>query len=74
MPMKSRLRTITRDQNWRGPAIHPGEVLLEEYVKPLRIGQVEAARELGVSLNRLNEIVRGSAASRRTPPCDLPDC
>jgi addiction module HigA family antidote len=59
MPMKSRLRTITRDQNWRGPAIHPGEMLLEEYLKPLGIGQVEAARELGVSLNRLNEIVRG---------------
>jgi addiction module HigA family antidote len=58
MPMKSRLRTITRDQNWRGPAIDP-EMLLEEYLKPLGIGQVEAARELGVSLNRLNEIVRG---------------
>ena len=60
MPMKSRLRTITRDQNWRGPAIHPGEMLLEEYLKPLGIGQVEAARELGVPLNRLNEIVRGT--------------
>jgi addiction module HigA family antidote len=34
-------------------------MLLEEYLKPLNIGQVEAARPLGVSLNRLNEIVLG---------------
>jgi len=59
MPMKSRSRTITRKQNWLGPAIHPGEMLLEEYLKPLGVGQVEAARQLGVSLNRLNEIVLG---------------
>jgi hypothetical protein len=29
-----------RDANWLGPAIHPGELLLEEYLKPMRIGQV----------------------------------
>ena len=39
--------------------IPPGEILLEEYLKPLGIGQVEAARCLGISLNRLNEIVLG---------------
>ena len=39
--------------------IHPGEMLLEEYLKMLGMGQVEAARKLGVSLNRLNEIVLG---------------
>jgi len=59
MPMKSASRTITRDPSWLGPAIHPGEMLLEEYLKPLAVGQVEAARQLGVSLNRLNEIVLG---------------
>lgn len=59
MPTKSALRIITRDQSWLGPAIHPGEMLLEEYLKPLGVGQVEAARQLGVSLNRLNEIVLG---------------
>ena len=42
-----------------GPAIPPGEILLEEYLKPLGVGQLEAARRLGVSLNRLNEIVLG---------------
>ncbi|MPY72437.1 MAG: HigA family addiction module antidote protein [Alphaproteobacteria bacterium] len=59
MPTKSASRIITRDQSWLGPAIHPGEMLLEEYLKPLGVGQVEAARQLGVSLNRLNEIVLG---------------
>ena len=59
MPTKSRSRIITRDQNWLGPAIHPGEMLLEEYLKPLGVGQVEAAQKLGISLNRLNELVLG---------------
>jgi antitoxin HigA-1 len=59
MPTKSALKTIARDPNWMGPAIPPGEVLLEEFLKPLRLGQVEASRRLGISLNRLNEIVLG---------------
>jgi addiction module HigA family antidote len=59
MPTKSASKTITRDPNWLGPAIPPGEILLEEYLKPLGVGQLEAARRLGISLNRLNEIVLG---------------
>lgn len=59
MPTKSASKTITRTPNWLGPAIPPGEILLEEYLKPMGIGQVEAARRLGISLNRLNEIVLG---------------
>jgi addiction module HigA family antidote len=59
MPTKSASKTITRESNWLGPAIPPGEILLEEYLKPKGIGQVDAARRLGISLNRLNEIVLG---------------
>ena len=59
MPTKSALKTITRDPSWLGPAIPPGEMLLEEFLRPLGLGQMEAARRLGVSLNRLNEIVLG---------------
>src|ERR1700674_1742430 len=59
MHTKSASKTITRDPNWLGPAIPPGELLLEEYLKPMGVGQIEAARELGISLNRLNEIVLG---------------
>ena len=59
MPTKSALKTITRDPNWLGPSISPGEMLLEEFLKPMGIGQREAAGRLGISLNRLNEIVLG---------------
>ena len=59
MPTKSAARTITRDPVCLGPAIHPGQMLLEEYLKPLGLSQVEAARELGMSANRLNELVLG---------------
>jgi antitoxin HigA-1 len=59
MPSKLKSRTITRDQNWLGPAVAPGEILLEEFLKPLEMAQVEAARRLDVSLNRLNEIILG---------------
>ncbi len=60
--MKSASKTITRQPKWLGPAVAPGEILLEEYLKPLGLGQVEAARRLGISLNRLNEIVLGKRA------------
>ena len=59
MSTKSASRIITRDSSWLGPAIPPGEILLEEFLKPLDIGQADAARRLGVSLNRLNEIILG---------------
>lgn len=59
MPSKSRSKTITRDPKWFGPAIPPGEILLEEFLKPMQLGQMEAARLLEISLNRMNEIVLG---------------
>ena len=62
MRSKSRSKIITRDPNWLGPAMAPGEILLEEFLKPLELGQLEAARRLEISLNRLNEIVLGKRA------------
>ena len=59
MPSKLRSKTLTRDPHWPGPAMAPGEILLEEFLKPLALGQVEAARRLEISLNRMNEIVLG---------------
>jgi antitoxin HigA-1 len=46
-------------------ATHPGEVLLEEYIKPLRLVQATLAKELGISTNRLNELVNGKRAVRK---------
>jgi len=41
------------------PNVHPGEVLLEEFLKPLGISQNRLGRELGVPPRRVNEIVLG---------------
>lgn len=51
--------SILREPASLGPAIHPGEMLLEEFVKPLSLQQTVLARELGISKNRLNEILLG---------------
>lgn len=59
MPTKLAATTITRDAAWLGPTIHPGEMLLEEFLEPLGLTQSEAAHQLGISLNRLNELVLG---------------
>lgn len=44
------------------PNIHPGEVLLEEFLKPLAISQNKLARAMGVPPRRINEIVHGKRA------------
>ena len=41
------------------PPIHPGEILLEEFLKPMEISQNKLGRGLGVSPRRVNEIVHG---------------
>lgn len=41
------------------PNIHPGEVLLEEFLIPMGISQNKLSREIGVSPRRINEIVHG---------------
>ena len=38
---------------------HPGEVLAEEFLKPLGLSQVALAAHLGIPVQRVNEIVRG---------------
>jgi addiction module HigA family antidote len=39
--------------------IHPGEVLLEEFIKPMNLSQNQIALALGVPEQRINEIVHG---------------
>ena len=41
------------------PPIHPGAILLEEFLRPMEISQNKLGRELGVSPRRINEIVNG---------------
>ena len=39
--------------------VHPGEILLEEFLKPMNLSQNQLGRNLGVSPRRINEIVHG---------------
>lgn len=39
--------------------VHPGEILLQEFMKPLGLSQTRIGRDLGVSPRRINEIVHG---------------
>jgi addiction module HigA family antidote len=41
------------------PPVHPGEVLLQEFLKPWGVSQNRLAYHMGINTNRLNEIVRG---------------
>jgi len=41
------------------PPIHPGEILLEEFLHPLEISQYRLAKDIGVPVRRINEIVLG---------------
>ena len=42
--------------------IHPGEILLEEFLKPMEISQYRLAKDISVSARRINEIVHGTRA------------
>jgi addiction module HigA family antidote len=44
------------------PPIHPGEILLEEFLKPMGISQYRLAKDINVPPRRVNEIVLGKRA------------
>jgi addiction module HigA family antidote len=44
------------------PPTHPGEMLLEEFIKPLGITQSALAARLGISYPRLNEVINAKRA------------
>ena len=78
MPTKSKSRTITEDGIEESrvaparlvsrrlprqrPPTHPGEMLLEEFIKPLGLTQTELANRLGISFPRLNEVIHARRA------------
>ncbi len=41
------------------PPITPGDILLEEFLKPMKISQAQLARDLNVPPNRINQIING---------------
>ncbi len=48
--------------NTKIPSIHPGKILLEEFLKPLGISQYRLAKDINVPARRINEIVHGTRA------------
>ena len=42
--------------------IHPGEILLEEFLNPMGISQYRLAKDISVPARRINEIVHGTRA------------
>ncbi len=46
----------------RLPPIHPGEVLLEDFMKPLGLSQYRVAQDIGVPTLRISQIVHGKRA------------
>lgn len=45
-----------------GPPTHPGEMILEEFLKPLGMTQTEFAQRIGVAWTRANQIINGKRA------------
>src|SRR6202012_2069051 len=41
------------------PPVHPGEILLTEFLEPLELSQYQLARSIAVPARRINEIVHG---------------
>jgi len=58
----SRSSTITEDSNAMKrqiPLVHPGVILLEDWLKPMGLSQYALAKAIGVPARRINEIVKG---------------
>lgn len=43
----------------KSPPIHPGEILLEEFLRPMEISQYRLAKSISVPARRINEVVHG---------------
>ena len=46
-------------KNKKLPPIHPGEILIEEFLKPMGLSQYRLAKDISVPPRRINEIVHG---------------
>jgi addiction module HigA family antidote len=44
------------------PPVHPGEILMEEFLEPMEISQYRLSKDIGVPPRRINEIVHGKRA------------
>ena len=59
-PMTSESSTITEE---RLDNIHPGEILLEEFLKPMQLSAYRLAKETGIPATRISQIIHSDAPS-----------
>lgn len=52
------LTEVTMIPKHRKPS-HPGEILLQEFILPMKISQVELAQRMGVPIQRVNTLING---------------
>lgn len=60
--LRSLIITKAEEKMEKLPPIHPGEVLLEDFMKPLGLSQYRVAKDIGVSPIRISQIVHGKRA------------
>jgi antitoxin HigA-1 len=60
--MTSRSSTTTERHAPELPPVHPGEVLLDDFLKPIGISQYALAKALGVPPQRVHDLVHGRRA------------
>jgi addiction module HigA family antidote len=53
---------MKRKHGGRMPPVHPGEILLEDFMKPLGLSQYRVAKGINVPPRRINEIIQGKRA------------
>ncbi|MGH7429794.1 MAG: HigA family addiction module antitoxin, partial [Candidatus Methylomirabilaceae bacterium] len=59
MPRRTKAR---KGAATRLPPVHPGEILLEEFLRPMGLSQYRLATDISVPPRRINEIVHGKRA------------
>ncbi|MFZ9284270.1 MAG: HigA family addiction module antitoxin [Candidatus Nanopelagicales bacterium] len=62
---------VDSETEWLDP-VTPGELLLEEFLKPMNITKYRLAKEIGVPAQRIGEIIKGKRSI--TPDTDLRLC
>ena len=60
--LKSSTTTKLKKQGRAFPQAHPGDVLLEDFLKPMGLSQSALAERMGVTRMRISEIIRGKRA------------
>ena len=53
------MKTLTENNRGTLPPIHPGEILNQEFLRPLGVSQYRLAQAIGVDARRINSIIHG---------------